>query len=103
MKFRECLESSLEGEGRADPLFIPDLKLSLALAAVLTWAWWDMQAAGSPAAGTAVFLISGSQGCVLPGGSKSRAVESRSSAGSLNHIPPTQLLSRALIPGCTSP
>lgn len=42
-------------------------------------------------------------GMSAPCGSMCRAVKSRSSAGSSNNIPPTRLLSRALIPGLYFP
>lgn len=109
VKSREHLESSSEGVGRADPLFAlslvptPGSRSSSAPAAVLAWAWWEARVAGSPAAGSASLLISGSRGCVLAAGDMCRAVESRSSAGSLNHILPTLFLSRALTPGLYFP
>ena len=88
-----------------DPLFAlslvptPDSRSSSAPASVLTWAGWETQVSCSAAAGSASLLISGSRGCVLAAGGMCRAVGSRSSAGSLNHVPPTLCLSRALIPG----
>lgn len=100
-----ALESSLEGVGRADPLFalslvpVPDLRSSSALAVVLTWAGWKEWVAGSPAAGSASLWISSAQGSVLAAGGMCRAVESRSSAGSQHHILLTLFLSRALTPG----
>lgn len=96
MKFREYLEPSLEEKSRF-PVY-PRLEIVFGSGSCV-----QLGLVGHACSRICQLPDFWLSGMCAPCGSMCRAVESRSSAGSLSHIPPTRLLSRALIPGLYLP